>query len=178
MNSHDAIADTPSLTALQDQISGLFTANPQEVQAGHIDLGPDLWLSCDPAGRARVTLRAGDEGIALDLTEADSGGWCCLGMRIAPEALIGARYIGVLVALRSEGLIAYTPSLRYHIRDGGMQDVPADPVVQAPGAREVLSYMPVDPELLHRADSCELNLFFQTNTLSAVVSRLDVLVMR
>lgn len=168
----------PALKALRDQITALREGAPKEVLAGHLDLGADLWLSCDPASQTRMLLAPMEEGLSLEVTAADGGHWTCLGMRLQPGELAQARRAGVLVSLHSDGMVSYQPSLRYFLPEGGFQDrAAASPVVMAPGAREMLSHIPVDAELAACATGCELNLFFLDNDLRAEGLRFEPLMM-
>lgn len=169
------MSEKRALADLAEQIDGLTAAPEARITAGHLDLGPDLWLSMDPAGRAAMTCLPAEAGFILRLEEGDSGAWACLGMRIAPQALQGARYLGLLVALRSGDVISFTPTLRY-VRAEGTQDVPAaTPVLLAGGPREHLSHIPVDPGQLDSATGCELNLFFHSNAFVAEFARIEPL---
>jgi hypothetical protein len=168
--------ESPSFKDLSDQITALHEGDGATVTAGHHDLGADLWLSSDPAGLAVLACAPSEQGIALSLEAGDSGAWACLGMRLPIETLRGARYLGMLVALNSQSLISFTPTLRYLLKDGGLQDVAtANPVILAGGAREHLSHIPVDRELLDAALGCELNLFFHNDAFTADFSKLESL---
>lgn len=167
---------TGTFVNLQDQIGALHEGPGGAAMAGHQDIGADLWLSSDPAGRAVMTYAPCEGGFRLALESGDSGVWTCLGMRLSPEVLRGGRYMGLLVALHSENLITFTPTLRYFFAEGGLQDAgAAAPVVMAGGARECLAYIPLDPALLERAAACELNLFFHTDTFVAEFSKIEPL---
>lgn len=178
MTDLDSSVALPALKALRDQISALQEGAPSKVQAGHLDLGPDLWLSCDPDSQTQMHLTPVEEGLRLEVVAGDGGRWTCLGLRVQPTELALARQIGLLVSLRSDRVVSYRPSLRYFLPEGGFQDqaTPA-PVVMAPGAREVLSHLPVDAELAARATGCELNLFFLDDAVRAENLRLDPLLM-
>jgi hypothetical protein len=150
---------------LLDQVKALHEG---AVTAGHHDLGPDLWLSADPAGQAVMTCAPSEHGFRLSLEAGDSGAWACLGMHLPIEALRAARYLGLLVVVSSEPLISFTPTLRYFLKDGGMQDVPVSlPVVLAGGQREHLSHIPLDSTRLDAASGCDLNLFFHSDQFTA-----------
>lgn len=168
----------PSLAFLHRQIAELAEAPARQVRAGHVNLGKDIWLSCDPGGQAGMAVRPGGEsgGFLLEVENGDSGRWCCLGMHLPARVLRQVRYAGLLVRLHSDSLVAYMPVLRYFRKAGGLQDAPAaEAVVMAPGTREKLSCIPVDAGLLEQADSCELNLFFESSRFSAAVARLEPL---
>lgn len=178
MTGPETPAQLPALEALRGQISALAEGGEKKVQAGHLDLAPDLWLSCDPEGEARMRLAPAEAGLTLELKAADSGRWACLGLRLQGQQLAQARYVGVLVGLRSGDIISYRPSLRYFLPEGGMQDrATPDPVVLLPGQRETLSHIPIDPELAARAEGCELNLFFLSNSFRAEALRVEPLLM-
>lgn len=172
-------AALPALASLRDQITALAEADPREVRAGHLDLGPDLWLSCDPAGRARMRLAGGSGGgLAFELAEADSGSWACLGMRLQAQELQQARHAGLRLALHSGGLISCRLALRYFLPEGGFRDIHAPaPVLLPPGRREVLLHVPCDPELAARATACELNLFLLDDSLQAEELQIEPLLM-
>jgi hypothetical protein len=166
-----------TLAALRGQIDALRSEVEYTVTAGHRDLGPDLWLSCDPAGRAVMSCQSSGAGVVLRLEGGDSGAWAALGMRLPVEALKQARYLGLLVGLHTGDMLSFTPTLRYHTSDG-MVDVPtAVPVLMAGGPREHLSYIALDHELLARADGCELNLFFHSDSFVAEFSAIEPLLM-
>lgn len=167
---------TAAFADLHTQIHHLSEAPVSTVTAGHLDLGDGLWLSADPAGRARMTCQPAEAGFVLRLEDGDSGAWACLGMRIAPEHLRGARYLGLLVAQRAGDVVSFTPTLRF-FRPGGLDDLPATPVLIAAGSREHLSYIPVDPAQLAAVTGCELNLFFHSNAFVAEFARLEPLLM-
>lgn len=166
-----------TLAHLHDQIAALFSGAEHDVQAGHTDLGPDIWLSTDPEGQARIEIHPAEGGgITVSLSEGDSGGWCCVGMRVPAETLAPARYAGILMALGTDMLVSYTPTLRYHLHAGGHQDVPvAEPVVTIGQDREILSYIPVDQGLLEQSRECEINLFFHNDAFMASLRKLEPL---
>lgn len=175
MQEEKTIAVADMLSALRGQIAHLREGGPVTVTAGHLDLGPDLWLSTDPAGRATLSCQPLDEGIALRLEGGDSGGWAALGMRLPVEALKQARYLGLLVGLNGGDVISFTPTLRYRYRDG-MADVPTPgPVILAGGPREHLSHIPIASEQLDRATGCELNLFFHSDSFVAEFTMIEPL---
>lgn len=178
MNDMSMSAPLPTLEHLRSQISALAEVAPREVRAGHLDLGEDLWLSCDPAGHAQMGVFPGDEGFALELKAGDSGRWACLGARLASSLLAQARYVGLRLGVRSESLIACRPTLRYFLPEGKMHDVPvAAPVLLVPGTREMLVHIPVDRELATRASGCELNIFFLDDAFRAEAVQLEPLLM-
>ncbi len=162
---------------LREQIEALRSGADHVVIAGHRDLGPALWLSCDPAGRAEMTCRSsdGDAGILLRLEAGDSGAWAALGMRLPVEVLRKGRYLGLLVRLQTGDVFSFTPSLRYFMSEG-INDVSAPvPVILAGGPREHLSYIPIDSDLLEQASGCELNLFFHSDSFVAHFSAIEPL---
>lgn len=164
-----------ALAPLREQIGRLTEAAEAKVRAGHLDLGPDLWLSTDPAGRGELSCQPSSEGFALRLEAGDSGAWSALGMRLPVAALKSARYLGLLIGLRSGDVFSFTPTLRYYHPEG-LTDVPtAAPVILAGGPREHLSHIPLDPEQLDRATECELNLFFHTDSFVAEFSGIEPL---
>lgn len=174
MNTAQETPGVSSFEFLREQIADLHSGAPRKIVAGHLDLGPDLWLSTDPAGRAAMECRPIDEGFALELADGDSGSWCSLGMRLPVAQMETALYIGVLVDLGCETVVSYTPTLRYRLHDGGFLDVPAQgPAVLAGGRREVLSYIPLSRERLADAAACELNLFFHDNAFAAEIFRFE-----
>lgn len=166
---------TEALKNLRHHIEALKDAPERHIVAGHLDLGPDLWLSSDPAGRASMSCHPTGEGFVLRLEEGDSGAWAALGMRLSPEDLKQGRYLGLLIRLRSGDMLSFTPSLRYYHSEG-MQDVTTEaPVVLAGGPRENLSHIPLDPEQMDRATGYELNLFFHVNSFVAEFSVIEPL---
>lgn len=168
-------AKVETFDALRAQFGHLWECDPVSVISGHLDLGPDLWLSTDPAGQGQLSCRPSGEGFALRLEEGDSGAWAALGMRLPVAALKPARYLGLLVGVRESDVVSFTPTLRYHFVEG-MTDVPTSaPVVLAGGLREQLSHIPIDPGHLDRATGCELNLFFHTDAFVAEFSAIEPL---
>lgn len=175
MTNSPIATEMATLAALREQIDALRSEVEYTVTAGHRDLGPDLWLSCDPAGRAVMSCQSSDEGAVLRLEGGDSGAWAALGMRLPVEALKQARYLGLLVGLHAGDMLSFTPTLRYHTSDG-MVDVPtAVPVLMAGGTREHLSYIPLDQDLMAQTRGGELNLFFHTDSFVAEFSVIEPL---
>ena len=170
--------DKPQVAAfpgLLGQIAALSKGKDRSVTAGHLDLGPGLWLSCDPAGQTVMGCRPDARGFRLSVEAGDSGAWACLGMRLPPETLGRGRYLGLLSETEAAALIAFKPSLRYHL-EGGMQETALpEPVVLPSGRRTHLAHLPIDPALRARATGCELNLFFQTGRIDALVLKLEPL---
>lgn len=175
------MTEAPAFSHILDQLSALQEGS---VTGGHLDLGPDIWLSCDPAGRAVMSCRPAEPGFKFTLKAGDSGAWACLGMRLNPETLRAGRSLGLMLGVESENLLCCTPTLRYFLKAGGMQDVPASaPVVLAPvapasGAREHLSYIPLDADQLAEASGCELNLFFHVDVFAGSFTKLEPLLIR
>jgi len=163
---------------LHEQIAALAEAGEVTARAGHLDLGPDLWLSADPAGQAELSCQPSDAGVTLRLEGGDSGAWAALGLRLPVEELKQGRYLGLLIRVQDGDMVSFTPTLRYYYAEG-MTDVPtAAPVILAGGPREHLSYIPFDPERLDRATGSELNLFFHTDSFTAEFTAIEPLLMR
>lgn len=163
------------MTSLGRQLAELAEKDERHIKAGHLELGPDIWLSCDPDGQGEMTCRPGPDGFELQLEHGDSGAWACLGMRFGASALTGMRYLGLLLAMRGRDMVSLTPTLRY-FHNGGVRDVPtASPVTLAGGAREYLAHIPVDAEELARATSCELNLFFLRDAFTGTFEKIEPL---
>ena len=166
----------PAFPGLSDQINALQGMAQATVTGGHHDLGPDLWLSSDPAGQTVMSCGPGEHGVRLTLEAGDSGAWACLGMRLPPEVLRRGRYLGLLLDVRAEGVISFTPTLRYFLADGGMHDEAAPmPVLLAGGARTHLSHIPLDPDRAQQARGCELNLFFSSDAFAAEFAKIEPL---
>lgn len=166
---------TTALRSLQDQLSNLKDSAEQNVVSGHHQLGTDLWLSCDPFGKAAMSCAPSGEGFMLHLKAGDSGAWAALGMKLSTEVLRQARYLGVLINVKTSDVFSVTPTLRYYLPDE-MIDIPtSEPVIFTGGPREHLSYIPIDLDKLHRAQGCELNLFFQTDSFVADFSLIEPL---
>ena len=176
MENTDIRPAGPGFPNLIQRISALSTAGRVEARAGHADLAPGLWLSTDPAGQAVLAAEPDAEGFRLTLEAGDTGRWAALGMHLPRERLEGARYFLLLVRASAEGLLATTPTLRYHLNDGGSIDVAAAPLVMAGDRRESLAHMPVDSGLLARSRDCECNLFLSTDSLSARIHLLEPMV--
>ena len=173
------ISQNRAFAHLLDQLAALSEGASGTVTAGHHDLGPDLWLSADPAGQTVMSYRSSEHGVRLSVEAGDTGAWACLGMRLPIETLRQGRYLGLLVAVACETLISFTPKLRYFFKDGGLQDntTPA-PVILAGGSREHLAYMPLDPQRLQAASGCELNLFFNNDAFVADFLKIEPLLIQ
>lgn len=161
---------------LHAQIAALQDAGGA-VTAGHRDLGPDLWLSTDPAGRAMLACQPGAAGPVLRLEAGDSGAWAALGMRLPVEVLARGRYLGLMIEATSPGALSFTPTLRY-FTEGGLTDIGTpEPVVLAGGPRRHLAWLPIDRDLLAAARACELNLFFHNDAMELGIARLEPLLL-
>lgn len=170
----------PALNAafqdLLDQIADLKTAQPQMAHAGHLDLCPDLWLSCDPGGQAEMGLAGQGDAIEMKLTAGHSGVWACLGIRLNPKLMYGWKYLGLLIETQSNADVKFTPTLRYYPAEAPLVDVPtAEPVMFTAGLHTHMAHIPLDPDLLKSSGSGELNLFFHSDNMQIKVLRLEPL---
>lgn len=178
MDMTQTITAPSAFEALHTEIAGL-RAREANVDAGHVDLGAGLWMSCDPEGQTRMSSQAGAEGFRLTIERGDSGQWSCLGMRLPFATLAEGRYIGLLIEAESEALVSFTPRLRYFFRGGGMEDVGTPlPVVLPIGRHRSLSHIEIDPERMERTEGCELNLFFHSDHAVTTVTRMEPLLIR
>ncbi len=173
-------------TRLRDQLAGLghkSASDPEKrVRAGHLNLGPDIWLSTDPSGGGEMVCRPADQGFELHLSGGDTGKWACLGMRLEPGALSGLRYLGLLTALRGDAVVAFYPTLRYFAASGDVHDVTtALPVVLTGGGgggsagRAHFAHIPIEPARLEGVTGCELNLFFLRDSFAVTFERIEPL---
>lgn len=175
-----AAPQTPekAFSHLQAQLDALSMREPTQVTAGHANLGDGLWMSCDGEGKAEMTCRPDGPGFHLTVSEAHSGDWACLGMRLPVDVLARGRYFGLLLEAEPEALVSFAPVLRYYDVDGDMYDKGPDvPVVLPTGPNRHLSYIPIDTERLDRTKGCELNLFFQGDHAALRVSRIEPLLL-
>ena len=157
---------------LRKAIGALQAGHAKTVRAGHVDLGKGLWLSCDPKGQTEMACRPAGESFQISITGGDSGWWTCLGMGLPIERLARGRYVGVLLDAASEGLVSFTPSLRYYFQEGGQKDMGvAQPVLFTAGRQSELAYIPLD------AARCELNIFFHTDKVTLTVFGLEPLLL-
>lgn len=167
---------TPAFADLQEQLDALRQREAATIRAGHEDLSQGIWLSCDPAGQAEMSCHPGEHGFRLIATEIDSGAWASFGLRLPRETLFRGRYLGLLLDAAPKGIVSFSPSLRYRFRDGSLQDVGTpDPVVLPDGPQTHLFHIPLDPGLLERAADCELNLYFHSNQVDMLVTRMEPL---
>lgn len=171
-----------SFTRLRTQLAGLADGPEKRVQAGHLDLGPDIWLSSDPDGQAELICRPSGDGFEIALSGGDSGKWAGLGMRFGPSALNGMRYLGLLTALRGGGMVAFRPTLRYFLKEGGVRDVSSEMPVVLSGAeggdavgQAHFAHIPVEAETLQAATGCELNLFFLRDSFAVTFDSIEPL---
>jgi glycosyltransferase involved in cell wall biosynthesis len=164
---------------LQDQIQSLRTASGVVVTSGHADLGQDVWLSADPAGRAELSCTPGESGWRLTVKAGDSGAWACLGMRLDPGVLRNGRGLGLLMSVTPQRTLRFTPTLRYYLPET-ILDVPTHaPIVLASGTlagmQKRVVHIPLDREPLTRARAYELNLFFHDSEAEGLFGMLEPL---
>lgn len=165
----------PAFPELLAQIRNLATAPPVSITAGHADLGPDLWLSADPSGRAEMACSPGEEGWRLRLKAGDSGNWACLGLRLPAPTLQKGRALGVLIGMTPRQTGRFTPTLRYYLPEGAA-DVPgAECLFPKDEARQRLVRIPLDGTRLAQAQGCEVNLFFHGPNLDTKIALLEPL---
>lgn len=163
---------------LQAQIDALHERAPAAIRAGHLNIGNALWLSCDPEGRAEMSCAPAQHGFRLEWKAADSGGWAALGLGLPPSVLARGRYLGFLIDAVADNPVSFTPCLRYHFHEGGMQDVGTpDPVLLPSGPRIHLAHIPIDAALIGRSRGAEANLFFHSDTARLTINRLELLLM-
>lgn len=176
MDDMQTTPDNRAFGALLDALAALRDADGARITAGHLDLGPGLWLSCDPQGQTEMECQPAGAGFRLRIDGGDSGKWTCLGLHLPVDILRRGRYLGLLVEADTPGMVSFTPRLRYFLEGGDQQDAgPPMPVLLPGGRREQLCHIPVDPALLGRATGCELNLFFHNDTLQGEFFRLEPL---
>lgn len=173
MTQTETSSEGGAFAALTAQIAALQGG---AVRAGHLDLGPDLWLSADPGGRATLTCQPEEGRMVLRLEAGDSGAWSALGLRLPVETLARGRYLGLMVEATARGALSFTPTLRYVAGGGGTVDVaPPEPVVLAGGPRRHLAWLPLDRDRLAASRACELNLFFHNDAMQLEIARLEPL---
>lgn len=172
-------AAAPRAAAFQnliDQITALKTATRHSVRAAHLDIGPDLWLSCDPRGKAEMTCAPQKTALELTVSKGNSGDWAALGMRLDTAAMRGWKYLGLLVQAQADAASGFTPTLRYYPTDAPLADVPVpEPVVLLQEPHTRLAYIPLDQDLLNRSPSGELNLFFHADETRLQLFKLEPL---
>lgn len=173
------LMDNAAFADLLEQISSLKDGKAAHVKAGHVDLGPDLWLSADPEGQTEISVVPSDGGFTLGLNEGRSGGWACLGMRLSPAVLLTGRYLGLLITIRSSMPVEVTPSLRCYFADAPFVDTPSPtPLALPAGTHTQVVHIPLDGEALAAAEGGELNLFFHSDTIYAEILALEPLLLR
>lgn len=178
MSQVEMIAEKAAFPELNSRFLDMATAPAVAVTAGHADLAEGMWLSCDPQGQAEMGCHPEEQGFRLTANGIDSGAWASFGLRLPLETLARGRYLGLLIDAAPRGIVSFSPSLRYRFRDGGLQDVGTpEPVVLPDGPQTHLIHIPLDPGLLERAAECELNLYFHSNQVDMLVTRMEMLLM-
>lgn len=167
--------NTPAFSTLATQIDALMQGQSATIRSGHCDLGPDLWLSTDPAGQALLSCTTTETAFHLTLENGDSGSWASLGMHLPRKTLSRGRYFGLRMNMTCEETASFIPTLRAITEEGKFIDIPSAPVVMAGGTRDTLSYVALDHTLLALSSRCEFNLFFQTDHFSGEIHALEPL---
>lgn len=145
----------------------------------HRDLGAAIWLSCDPKGHARMSCHPQETSFRLSLSGGDTSAWTCIGIRLHEPLVREGRFVGLLIEAENDRLISYTPKLRYFLRNGQLHDAAAAaPSILPGGRREVLSYIPIDPNMAQQSSGYELNIYFHNDALEASIWRLEPLLIR
>lgn len=160
------------------QLDVLREQPPSTVRAGHLNLGPAVWLSCDPRSKTTMSCSPAGSGFRLEWDSADSGNWTCLGMRLPPEVVARGRYLALRIDTETQEPIAFSPCLRYHFANEPMKDVcTLNPVLLPSGRRVTFAHIPIDADLMARVSGSELNFFFQSNAGVLPIMRLEILLM-
>ena len=167
----------PAFAELRDHLAALETHEAASVTGGHLDLAPGLWLSSDPDGGAAMGAAPAEGGFRLTVSGAGRSRWTSLGMALPKEKLAQGRYLGLFTGIESGALVSFTPALRYRAGSGVEDTAPPLPVLLPAGRHEDLAWIPIDPVRLEGAEACELNLFFHTDEVDALVWRLEPVVM-
>jgi len=172
------MSDTLGFGGLNDQLYKLRDQPPSQIRAGHLNLAPAVWLSCDPKSKTSMSCSPMGTGFRLEWDSADSGNWACLGMKLPPDVMSKGRYIALRMDSDTQGPIAFVPCLRYYFLSDPMRDVCTPNPVFIPSGRRVTSeHIPIEAELMARAKGSQLNLFFQSNAGILPIMRLEILLM-
>lgn len=173
-----AQADQSPFSEINQRLAGLRDAPALPMGDGHRDLAEGVWLSIEPGRGAAISFTPVEQGFRLHLGDVARARWVALGFTLPAVELARGKYIGLRLRAKSDGFFSYRPALRYLDRDGGFADqFSADHQVSSGGAREKLSYIPINTGQLAQSAGAEINIFFQGTTFDAEIEQIEVLLL-
>lgn len=143
------------------QLSALDRDRAYEAKAGHVCLTKDVWISCDPSSHISMCFQSSKLGFSLEVTNADSGKWACIGMNLPIDILYRSHKLKFSFSCFSRRTFGIRPSIRARCDEGSFHsDMPKFPLVLLPGQREVHSEIALSNSKIPDAKKLELNCFF------------------
>lgn len=143
------------------QLSALDRDRSYEAKAGHLSLTKDVWLSCDPSSHISMCFQSSKIGFSLEVTNADSGKWACIGINLPIDILCRNNKLKFYFTCCSHRTFGIRPSIRSRCNEGSFHsDMPKYPLVFLPGQREFHNEIALRNSKIPDANKLELNLFF------------------
>lgn len=135
----------------------------------------DTWIDfkADSGVVASVNVGEPDGGCRIQVADRGTSPWFSFSYTLSVEALRSARFLGLLIGGRAEGMAAFRPCLRYLLPDGFRDSFARNMILMEANHEDHVTFIRTDPDLLGKAVGAEVLFFFEGNNFDVTLTNIE-----
>ncbi len=139
------------------------------------EVADQVWLDFRPDSNVQASAQPLKADNALRIQVADRGDspWFSFSYALSVEALRSARFLGLLISGRAEGVAAFRPCLRYVLPDGFKDGFARNMILLESEAQDQITFIRIDPALRDEAIGAEVLFFFEGKSFDVTLNSVE-----
>ncbi len=168
-------ASSKEFSGENGRLAELSTAKSSKELKPRHTLLENVWIDFkeDSDVVASVSAEKADGGCRIQMTDRGTSPWFSFSYTLSVEALRGARFLGLLIGGRAEGMAAFRPCLRYQLPDGFQDSFARNIILMEPTQEDQITFIRTDPDLLEKAVGAEVLFFFEGRNFDVTLTNIE-----
>lgn len=170
-------ASAKEFSAENARLSALGKIKASKSLAPRHELADQVWIDFKPDAGVTASVEALKAENAMCIRVEDKGDspWFSFSYALSIEAMRDARFLGLLVNGKAEGLAAFRPCLRYVLKDGFRDTFARNMILMESEAEDQITFIRTDPALLKEAIGAEVLFFFEGRNFAVTLNNIETL---
>lgn len=134
-----------------------------------------VWIDfkADSDVSAAISPQKKDGGLRIQVKDRGTSPWFSFSYDLSLQPLKTARFLGLLVNAKAEGVAVFRPCVRYVLPDGFEDRFSADVILVTDTPEDQISFVRVDQNLVDRATRVEVLFFFEGQNFDVTLNNVE-----